>query len=64
MLAPYPARPAPQPDPRHSRARLRIYLPPSPTDMAAETPSHRAEPRSIGELLPLVLARYLSPDKR
>ena len=64
MLAAFPVRRTPPRNSRRSRAPLRIYSPP-----AADCPLRPAEqvgaPRSgevqpIGQLLPQVLARYLS----
>lgn len=69
MLAPYPIiRRALRLAPRRSRAPLRIYSPPhsppaTPNPTSAEAPPRCGEPWAIGELMPLVLARYLTTDE-
>ena len=61
MLAAHPVRR--NLSPRRSRAPFRICPPPAalPRKSAAETPAPRTgEVQPIGQLLPQVLARYLS----
>ena len=64
MLAAHPVRRTQNLSPRRSRAPLRICLPPPtvlPRKSAAETAAPRTgEVQPIGQLLPQVLARYLS----
>ena len=64
MLAAFPVRRTRHLNSRRSRAPLRIYSPPAavyPPPPAEETPAPRTgEVQTIGQLLPQVLARYLS----
>jgi len=64
MLAAHPVRRTRILSPRRSRAPLRICPPPPaalPKKSAAQTPAPRTgEVQPIGQLLPQVLARYLS----
>lgn len=62
MLAAYPIPRTPRHAPRPSQVPLRIYSPNSSPPPVASAPSARrcGEPKAIGELLPQVLARYLS----
>ena len=64
MLAAHPTRRTPRSTLRRSRAPLRIYSPPAevgPSKPAAESPPPRSgELQPIGQLMPQVLARYLS----
>ena len=64
MLATHPVRRTSRPAPRRSSAPLRIYSPPTkirPVQPTAETPAPRTgELQPIGQLMPQVLARYLS----
>ena len=64
MLAAHPVRQTRILSPRRSRAPLRICPPPPPAlpkKSATETPAPRTdEVQPIGQLLPQVLARYLS----
>jgi hypothetical protein len=64
MLAAHPTRRTQRLSLRRSRAPLRICSPPAaalPKKSATETPAPRTgEVQPIGQLLPQVLARYLS----
>ncbi|MGI8977793.1 MAG: hypothetical protein ACR2FY_01065 [Pirellulaceae bacterium] len=64
MLSAFPVSRTPPRNPRRSRAPLRIYSPPAavcPPQPTEETTTPRTgELQPIGQLLPQVLARYLS----
>jgi hypothetical protein len=64
MLAAHPVRRTQSLSPRRSRLPVRVYSPPAaalPKKIAVETPAPRTgEVQPIGQLLPQVLARYLS----
>ena len=64
MLAAFPVRHRPHPGSRRSLAPLRIYPPSIAAGSrrpAEATPAPRTgEPQPIGQLLPQVLARYLT----